>query len=140
MGPRLMINGICPLCAVYVLLVMVYFQFCKRNLEKMLYWLKIVEFDTENRCFFRMNLNQFDSKMFVKRILIFVVALKCFTSSFMPLFVLINFLLVFKYVDDYQLNYLVSIITFLPHLYYCINFVFGLPVVIYFVWIKFIFN
>ena len=78
-GPRLMLNGLHAICIVYFLFIILFFKFCTRNLKKMFYWLKIMEYDRENRHFFRMNLNKSDSNMFNKRIIILIITLKSST-------------------------------------------------------------
>ena len=132
-GPRIMVNGISAICAVYILFIILFFQFSTRNLKKMFYWLNKMEYDIENQCFFRMNLNESDSKMFNKRILILIITLKSFTYLFIIFFVLVSFSSIYKYINDYHLNYFISIIIYLPAIYYCCGYAFGLPVILYLV-------
>ena len=136
LGPRLMINGICVLCFAYVLIVIFFFKFCTRNLKKMFYWLNMIKYNSDVRCFVNMNLNELDSKMFNKRILIFIITLKVFIYPFIVLFALINILLVFKNEHNYYLNYIISIISFLFPLFYGTHYSFGFPVILYLVSIK----
>ena len=134
-GPRHMINGMSFICCSYIIMIIIFFKFCMKNL-KMFYWLNIMEYDFINRCFFKLNLNESDSKMFIKRIFIFVNIFKWFTYSFIIFFAFVNFLSVFKYINEYYLNYFIGITIFLPPLYYCNGFAFGLSIILYLVSLK----
>ena len=134
LGPRLLINGICVVCGSYIFLLMAFLKFCTRNVKKMFYWLDIMEYHAENRCFTKMNLNQSDSNTFIKRISILIIILKCFSFSFIPGLFVVNCLSILKHIDnDYQLNHLVAISIFLPQHYYYINYSFGVPIILYLV-------
>ena len=85
-GPRVMVNGISAIWAVYILMVILFFKFCTQNLKKMFYWLNMMEYDAENRHFFRLNLNESDSTMFNKRIIILIITLKSFTYLLISFF------------------------------------------------------
>ena len=136
-GPRFMINGICAICFSYIIFVM-FFKYCNQDLEKMFYWLKIMEYHSENRCFVNMNLNEQDSKMFVKRISFFIFSIKSLVYLFIFVFVFGNFFSVYKYVNDYYLNYFISTIAFIHPNYYGVGFIVGLPVILYFVSLIFV--
>ena len=140
LGPRFIINGLCFLGCCYVIMVIAFFKFCTRNLKMMFYWLNIIKYDHKIRCFFNMNLNEFDSKMFIKRISIFIIAFKCFNVLIIPFYTFVNLLSVFLHINDYYINYLIAIIIFLPALYQCCGYVFGLPVILYLVSLKLFIN
>ena len=140
LGPRLIINGLCFVGCCYAIVVIAFFKFCTRNLKMLFYWLNIIEYDNEIRCFFNMNLNESDSKMFIKRISIFKTVFKYFTVLIIPFYAFVNLLSVFLYIKDYYLNYLVGIIVFLPALYQCSGYVCGLPIILYLVRLKLFIN
>ena len=71
-----------------------------------------MEYDAENRHFFRLNLNESDSTMFNKRIIILIITLKSFTYLLISFFSLVSFLSVYKYINDYHLNYFISMQSF----------------------------
>ena len=138
-APRLVMNGIVLTCFVYIFLVMIYFKFCLRNLKDNFYWLNIMEYHTENRGFFNLNLNKSDLKIFIKRISLFAFSLEYLVFSFIMFFALTSFISIFKYINDYQLNYLISVIINLAPCYYCIAYLYGLPVILYLVSLKLIY-
>ena len=133
LGPRVMINGIIFFACFCVLMLMAFFKFCARNSQRMFYWLKIMDYDSETRRYFNMNLNESDSKMFIKRSLILINALKCFTVVSMPFFIIVVSIPVFTHLDDYYLNQLITLIIFFTVIYYTISYSFGLPVILYLV-------
>ena len=133
LGPRIMINGIVTICSIYIINAIFLFKFCTRNLKKMFYWLNIMEYDDDIRSFHRMNLNDSDSQLFVKRMSLFILSIKCFSFLFTIGLVFVNFLSVFKYLNDYYINHFVSILLFVPPLHFCIGFAFGLPIILYLV-------
>ena len=133
LGPRVIINGIIFFACSYLLVLMAFFKFCARNLQKMFYWLNIMDYDSETRCYYNMNLNESDSKAFIKRSLIFINAFKCFTVVFMSIHLIVVFISVFIHLDDYYLNQLIAFMIYFPALYYGIAYCYGLPIILYLV-------
>ena len=133
LGPRIMINGIISLICFYILILISFFKFCARNSQKMFYWLNIVGYDSTTRCYFNMNLNESDSKMFVKRSLIFINAFKCFTAVCMPFFIIVIFISILINLNDYYLNQLITLLIFFIALYHVIAYCFGVPIILYLV-------
>ena len=72
-GLRVMVNGIIVIGCSYILMLMAFFKFCARNSQKMFYWLNIMDYHSETRCYYNMNLNESDSKIFINRSLILIV-------------------------------------------------------------------
>lgn len=140
LGPRVIINGLCWLVCIFILMVIMFFKICTQNLKKMFYWLFIMKYDPENRCFSNIELNDSDSKMFIQRFLLFINAFKYFVILFIPLFVFANFISVFLHTNNYYLNHLIGIMTYVPALYYDCGYVFGMPIILYLVSFKLIFN
>ena len=133
LGPRVMINGITFLAYFYMLMLMAFFKFCARNSQKMFYWLKIMDYDSETRCYFNMNLNESDSKMFIKRSLIFINALKCFTTVCISFFTIVISISIFINMNDYYLNKFISFLIFVPITYHGLAYAYGLPIILYLV-------
>ena len=133
LGPSVMINGIILAAFSYALMLMAFIKFCARNSQKMFYWLKIMDYDSETRCYPNMNLNELDSKIFIKRSLIFIIAFKCFTIVLMPLFLIVIFVSIFMNLDDYYLNRLIGFLIFFIASYHGIAYSIGLPVILYLV-------
>ena len=135
-GPRIMINGLAFSVSFYILMLMAFFKFCARNSQKMFYWLDIMDYDSATRCYFNMNLNDSDSKMFIKRSLMFINALKCFTVICIPIFINTVCISIFIQLNDNYLNQLIAVLIFIFISYHCIGFAFGLPIILYLVSIK----
>ena len=138
LGPRLIINGICFVGCCYAIMVIAFFKFFTRNLKMKFYWLKIMEYDHETRCFFNMNLNEFDSKMFIRRVLLFIILFKCFTVLLISCFAIINLLSAFIQINDHYLNHFIGIMIYLPSIYHCCGNTFGSPIILYLVSLKLI--
>ena len=133
LGSRIIIDGLCFLVCIFLLMVIALFKFCTQNLRKMFYWLYIMEFDPENKCFFNLDLNEIDSKVLLKQTLIFINTLKFFNVVFLPLFAFANLISVYKYVNDYYFNHFIGIMIYIPALYYDACYVFGVPIILYLV-------
>ena len=136
LGPRIMLNGIIFSVCFYILMLMAFFKFCTRNSQKMFYWLKIMDYDSETRCYFNMNLNESDSKMFIKRSLIFINAFMCFTAVCMSCFTIVISISIFINMNDYYLNQMIAYLILFLVSYHGLAYSFGLPIILYLVSIK----
>ena len=131
LGPKVIIELIIIFGAIYVLSVFLLFYFCSKHPKNMFYWLFTLAYDLEHQCFNQLNLNQTGSKSFKKSISLLKFTLNGFIYSFIPLFIIANSYSVFVYQNDYHVNYLISILQYSFQLYYNINLMFGLPVILY---------
>ena len=133
LGPRIMLNGIIFSVCFYILMLMAFFKFCTRNSQKMFYWLNIMDYDSENRCYFNMSLNESDSKIFINRSLILIIAFKCVTAFCIPCFTMVIFISILIHLNDNYLNQLITFLIFVVLAYHCIAYCFGLSVILYLV-------
>ena len=138
LGPRLVINGIIFFVCFCILILMAFFKFSARNMQKMFYWLNIMDYDSETRCYLNMNLNESDSKMFIKRGLILINTFKCFNAVCIPFFTIVAFISILINLSDYHLNQLMVLPIFIPIIYHTNSYSFGLPVTLYLVSINLI--
>ena len=135
LAPRIMINSIITIGSCYTIVVVIFFNLCCRNPTKLFYWLINMEYDVDNECFPKVNLNDSNSKLLFKRMSLFMNSLNYLTIPYLLCFVIINCFCVFKYVNDYNyyFNYFISIISFLPSLYFYLNYIFGFLGLLYLV-------
>ena len=133
LGPRVMINGIIFFGFFSMLMLIAYFKFCDRNPQKIFYWLSIMDYDSETRCYYNLNLNESDSKMFIKRSLIFINALNCFAIVFLLSFLIVISVSIFIHSGDYYLNQLITLLVFFLMLYHALAYAYGLPIILYLV-------
>ena len=133
LGPRVIINGIIFLAFSYMLMLMAFFKFCARNSQKMFYWLNIMDYDYETRCYFNMNLDESDSKTFTKQSLIFINALKCFIAVCIPFFTTVISISILINMNDYYLNKFISSLIFIFIIYHGVACCYGLPIILYLV-------
>ena len=138
LGPRLIINGIIFFVCSYILMLMAFFKFCVLNSQKMFYWLNIMDYNSETRCYYNLNLNESDSKTFTKRSLIFINGFKFFNIVCLPFFTIVNFISILININDYYLNQLIGLMIYFPVIYHCIAYCFGLPTILYLVSINFL--
>ena len=117
--------------ACYITTVKLNFLFASHHLKKMFYWLDVMEYDEETRSFNKLNLNETESKMFIKRLSLSVFLLRCLTYVFMIFFYLVNFVFILMYQKDYYLNYIISLLIFIPQHYLDGQFIFGFLVILY---------
>ena len=111
-GPKLLVDLITLILAIYVLLVFLLFYFSSKNPKKMLFWLEHMQFDNENRCFNKLKLNQSDLKTFKRRMSLLRITYNIFVYSFFVIFVIFvifaNFS-TFKYKYAYYFYYFIWI-------------------------------
>lgn len=132
-GPKAFIDEMATIIAVYIITCNLLFYFYSKNSKKMLYWVEAMEFDYDNRRFKKLDLKESDSEIFIKRIKIFKFCLKSFLYSFIISFIIVTVYSVFKYRNDYYINYFISIFLFSLQLYFNISYIYGLFVVLYLV-------
>ena len=135
LAPRIMMNAIITIGSCCTIIVVIFFNLCCRNYKKLFYWLDNMEYHVDNRCFPKINLNDCDSKLLTKRMSLFIMSLYYFTVPYLLCFVAVNCFCVFRYVNDYHyyFNYFISIISFLPSLYFYLNYIFGFLGLLYLV-------
>ena len=130
-GPKIIIDVMLAFGAIYVIIVKIQLIFLSKHPKKMFYWLDTMVYNDDNHSFDKLNLNQTESKMFIKRLSLSVFLLKCFTKTFTIFFIITSVAIVLGYQNDYLLNYLISILLFVPQLYFNIQFIYGFFVILY---------
>ena len=132
-GPKIIIDFIIIFSEIYIIVIMFIFYLASRNTrkQKMLNWLYAMEYDQFSKSFKKLNLTKTESKMFIKRLSLSIFLLKSFTHPFLMFFIIISFVFVFIFQNDYQLNYIISFLCFVLQLYYNIQFIFGFLVILY---------
>ena len=130
-GPKIIIDMVLVFIAVYIIAVKLLFIYASKHTKKLFYWLDAMEFNPVNQSFDKLNLNEIDSKMFMKRLSLSIFLLKCFTYMIMIFYIITNFVLTFKHKYGYYLNYLISALLYLPQNYLNAKFIFGFLVILY---------
>ena len=129
-GPKLFIDVIIVLCSIHMLISMWLFNLLSKN-AKTFYWLDVIDYDNENQCYYRAKLDESDSKMFIRRVSLTKITLKWITYSLPPFLAIILCIAVFKNLNDYHLNYIISILLNCVTFFYRLNYIFGLPLILY---------
>lgn len=132
LGPKIVMSSMIIEIAAYYLIVHCLFNFCSKH-PKMFYWLDLLEFDSVNCCFAKLNLNESDSKAFIKRISLLNLVLNGFCYPFMTFYAVTCTILTFKYETDYFFYYLISIVIYCAQFQYALNCVKGMTVILYLV-------
>ena len=130
-GPKIIIDYNIIFVALQIITVKLLFLYASKHPKKMFYWLEALAYNDDNDSFDKLNLNKTESKMFIKRLSISIFVLKIFTFTFVPFFAIVNFVLVFKWQSNHVLNYLISLLLYLPQLYLNMQFIFGFLVLLY---------
>ena len=107
-GPKVALDFMMVLTCITSLILGLLFNFASKHSQKMLYWLDQMEFDNENRCYKKLDLNQSDSMMIIKRMSLFMFGLKWFMYSFIPLLVVVTCFCAFQKQRKYFINYCIS--------------------------------
>ena len=128
-GPKIIIDFILIIISIFIITVKFIFLFTSK--QKMFYWLNVMDYDEETQSFNKLNLNETESKMFIKRLSLSIFLLKCFTRLIVSFFVLVNLVLILKWQRNYLLNYFVSFVIYVPHLYLNASFIFGFLAILY---------
>lgn len=132
LGPKIIVDLIIIIAAIYLLVVMLLFHLASKN-PKMMFWLESFEFDNETRNFSKLDLNQSNSKMLIQRMALLRLIWNLFIYSFIPFFVAIEFYCIFKYQKNYKINYIISILIFCPQIYISLSYIFGLLIIFHLV-------
>ena len=100
------------------LVYLCYFISHLTNPRKMFYWLDHMQFNSETRCFHKLNLNVSDSKRFTKQfaLLWFIISRFASLIIFIVFWAILVSFLVFKH--DYYLYYFISIFLLIINAYY----------------------
>ena len=130
-GPKLVVDVAAASETLNSIALISLYYFSLRNHKKMLFWIDFMDFNSETKCFYKMNLRESDSKRFTKQFALMWFILKPINyfldlSSFAAF--LISFLM-FKH--DHYFNYLISIFSFSISVYYLANHWFGLTLILY---------
>ena len=129
-GPKVIYDFLIIILTIYIIVVKVLFIFASKHTKRMLYWLKIIEFDAVKRSFDKLNLNETESKMFIKRLSVSFSLFKFVIFSVQCCAILI-FVLILKLQKDHLMNYLISLLIYLPQIYLNVNFIFGFLAILY---------
>ena len=130
-GPKIILDSIIIFLACYIITVKLTFIFASYHSKKMLYWLDTLKYDQDTKSFNKLNLNEAESKMFIRRFSLSIFLLRCVSHVFMISFYLANFVFVLMYRKGYYLNYLISLVIFIPQHYIDGEFIFGFLAILY---------
>lgn len=129
LGPKLIVDTIVILEPVNSLSLIFYFG--STSNPKLLYWLDLMHFDVEKRCFDKMDLNEKDSKKLMVQFALASWALKriiVFLDSITFIVIYVSF---FFFTNDYHIYYFISIALFTADVWYLSFHWFGLVMVFY---------
>ena len=130
-GPKLLLNLMMLFCEIYVLFAFILFFFSLKHPKKMLFWLEQMNFDNDNRCFRKLDLNESDLKSFTKRMCLLRIIYNGFVCSLILFFIISANYSVFKYKKAHYFYYLISIIVFCPQFYINLYVILGFLVNLY---------
>lgn len=132
-APKLVIDLFSAFCFIYLESVIMLFHYSLKDSNKMFYWLEQMEFDSVNRCFTKLNLNESDSKKFINRISLLRFNFISFIHSFVTFFVISSCFSLLKrsVLKPYYAHYIISILIFAPQLYLSLSYTCGLLIIFY---------
>ena len=118
---------------IYLESVIILFYYSSKHSNKMFYWLEKMEFDSVNRCFTKLNLNESDSKKFINRISLLRFNLISFIHFFVTFFVISSCFTLLKRsaLKPYYVYYIISILIFAPQLYLNISYICEILIIFY---------
>ena len=90
-----------------------------------------MQFDSDYRRFGKLNLNENESKAFIKRMSLLSLIFNGIVYSFTIFFVVVNCFIAFKYHNDYFACYLISILIYCIQIHYALNCAFGFLIILY---------
>ena len=130
-GPRLLVVLIILFCEIFVLSIFIIFYFSSKQPEKMLFWLKKMEFDIVNRRFTKLNLYETDSKTFTRRISLLRINYNIFVYSLILFFFISANISAFKFKKAYYLYYFISIVMYSLMFHTNLSCIYGFVVILY---------
>ena len=130
-GPKLVVDIAAASETLNSIALISLYYFSLRNQKKMLFWLDFMDFNSETRFFYKMNLRESESKKFTKQLALMWFILKQI-NYFLDLFSFATFLISFLlFKHDHYVYYLISIFSFSISVYYLANHWFGLTLILY---------
>lgn len=130
-GPKVITDLMIIIISVDYLIEICLFYYCSMKPKKMLFWLSIMEYDNEKRRFNKLNLNEFDSKVFVKRFSISALLIIGLNYLIQLSFFVVGFIPTYLFHRDYFLFYSFGIILFGVQFYYLLSGALGILMIIY---------
>ena len=111
-GPKVVVDFMMIIIFGRSAILIMLFYFSSKNSKKMLFWLNHMQFDNETRCFYKLNLNDSDSKRFTNQfaLLWFITQRVALFLAFITFIVVLISFLIFK--NEYYFYYLTSIFVF----------------------------
>ena len=98
-GPKLVLDAILSVQPFNSLILWYFvFYYASKNSKKLLFWLDFMQFDNESRCFTKLDLNETDSKKYIKQFAMSRVIVKhiCYSVTYLSMLVLIVSLFYFE--------------------------------------------
>ena len=130
-GPKIIVDVILVFQPMNSLFLVWLFFVGSKNPKRMLYWLDLMEFDDENRCFRNLNLNKIDSKRFIKQFAILRLMFKILVNSCVFITLITQVVSFFLFKNEHHLYYFISFVTFAIEEWYFVNHWFSLIMVLY---------
>ena len=127
LGPKLILDTMIILECINSLILIYYFgSKCSNK-----FWLDFMHFDVENRCFDKLDLNEINSKKFIKQFALayFIIEKINYLQTFITFsLILLTF---FIFTNKYHLYYIISIIMFCTGVWYLTHHWFGLLMIFF---------
>ena len=81
-GPKVFTDSMQASITLNTFILIFLFYFSSKQSLKMLFWLKFMEYDDDNHCFNKLNLDEIDSKKYTKRFALLAIIVKTFNLIF----------------------------------------------------------
>ena len=112
-GPKLVVDAMLLIQTLHSMILILLFYFVSKNANKFLHWIEVMKFNAENRNFDNLNLDEIDSKRFIKQFLLSWFIVK-WINYLLIILCLITLMVSFFYLENqHHLYYFISFIMFL---------------------------
>ena len=130
-GPKMVVDAILVIQPLHSLILFFVFYYSSKTPKKLLFWLDFMQFDNLSRCFTKLDLNEADSKKYIKQFAMSRVIVKhiCYSVTYLSMLVLIVSLFYFE--NRNHFFYAISFVFFCTGMFYYSNHWFGLILVFY---------
>ena len=130
-GPKVITDLMIIIVSAHYLIEVCLFYYCSMKPEKMFFWLDVMQYDKESRCFNKLKLNKCDSEVFIKRFSISAPFVMAINYMIQWSFFVVGFIPAYLFQRDYFLYYSLGIMLFGVKFYYLLGGALGVLVIIY---------
>ena len=128
-GPKVFTDSMQAPITLNTFILILLFYFSSKHSLKMLFWLEFMQYDDDNQCFSKLNLDEMNSKKYRKRFALLTMIVKAFNLVFYSTSLITLLISFYLWRNSNHFYYFFSLIIFIFQETYFINHWFGLLII-----------